>query len=65
MGILIGLGLGWSFIEILNDQGLGDAEVPWGMLVIMLLGSAVVGVIAAVWPSQRAAKTPPLEAIAD
>ncbi|MDK8473323.1 ABC transporter permease [Corynebacterium sp. MSK078] len=65
MGILIGLGLGWSFIEILNDQGLGGAEVPWGMLVIMLLGSAVVGVIAAVWPSQRAAKTPPLEAIAD
>lgn len=65
MGILIGLGLGWSFIDILNDQGLGGAEIPWAMLVIMLLGSAVVGVIAAVWPSQRAAKTPPLEAIAD
>ncbi|MBK4140357.1 FtsX-like permease family protein [Corynebacterium macginleyi] len=65
MGILIGLGLGWSFIDILNDQGLGGAEIPWTMLVIMLLGSAVVGVIAAVWPSQRAAKTPPLEAIAD
>jgi len=34
-------------------------------VLIMLVGSAIVGIIAAVWPSNRAAKTPPLEAIAD
>ena len=28
MGILIGLGLGWSFIEILGDEGLDSAQIP-------------------------------------
>lgn len=65
MGILIGLGLGWSFIKILGDEGLDSAQIPWAMVLIMLVGSALVGIIAAVWPSHRAAKTPPLEAIAD
>ncbi|MGV0353021.1 ABC transporter permease [Corynebacterium confusum] len=63
MGILIGLGLGWSFIQVMSDQGLDEATVPWGQLAIMLVGSGVVGVIAALWPAGRAAKTPPLEAI--
>lgn len=65
MGMLIGLGLGWAFIEVLAGVGLDSFAIPWGQLVIMLLGSAVVGVVAAIWPAQRAAKTPPLEAIAD
>ena len=65
MGMLIGLGLGWAFIEVLADTGLENAVVPWAQLAIMLVASAVVGVVAAIWPSVRAAKTPPLEAIAD
>lgn len=65
MGILIGLGLGWAFIEALGSQGLDSAQVPWTQLVIMLIGSALVGIVAAIWPSIRAAKTPPLEAIQD
>ena len=65
MGMVIGLGLGWAFIKVLADTGLENAVVPWGQLAIMLVSSAVVGVIAAIWPSTRAAKTPPLEAIAD
>jgi putative ABC transport system permease protein len=31
----------------------------------MLIGSAVVGVLAALWPAVWAARTRPLEAIAD
>ena len=65
MGMLIGLGLGWAFIEVLSGTGLEGAVVPWAQLLIMLAASAVVGVVAAIWPSARAAKTPPLEAIAD
>lgn len=65
MGMLIGLGLGWAFLEVLKDQGLDTLSVPWGMLGWMLLGSAVVGVFAAIWPANRAAKTPPLDAISD
>lgn len=65
MGMLMGLGLGWSFIKVLADEGLNNAVVPWGMLAILLVGSAVVGVLAALWPAQGASKTPPLDAIAD
>ena len=65
MGILIGLGLGWAFLEVLRDQGLDSISVPWGQLAWMLAGSAVVGVFAAIWPANRASKTPPLDAISD
>lgn len=65
MGILIGLGLGWAFLEVLKDEGLDTLSVPWGQLAWMLAGSAVVGVVAAIWPANRAAKTPPLDAISD
>lgn len=63
MGVLIGLGLGWAFLEVLKDQGLDTISVPYDMLAVVLVGSAVVGVLAAVWPARRAAKTPPLDAI--
>jgi putative ABC transport system permease protein len=33
--------------------------------VLMLVLAAVVGVLAALWPAARAARTPPLAAIAD
>ncbi|WP_293770430.1 ABC transporter permease [uncultured Corynebacterium sp.] len=64
-GVLIGFGLGWAFIKVLGDSGLDSVAIPWGLIVTMLLGSAVVGVIAALWPANRAAKTPPLDAIAE
>lgn len=65
MGILIGLFLGWSFLKVLAEEGLGNISVPMGDLGWMLAGSVVVGVIAAIWPANRAAKTPPLDAITD
>ncbi|MGV0362017.1 ABC transporter permease [Corynebacterium minutissimum] len=65
MGMILGLGLGWAFISVLADDGLDSLTVPWLMLIIMLVGSGIVGVLAAIWPAQRAAKTPPLDAIAD
>lgn len=64
-GILIGLFLGWSFLRVLSEEGLGNISVPMADLVVVLLGSVVVGVIAAIWPAQRAARTPALDAIAD
>lgn len=65
MGVLLGLGLGWALLTVLKDEGLTTIAVPWGQVVFMLLGSGLVGVIAALGPGQRAAKTPPLAAIAD
>lgn len=63
-GVLLGLALGWSLLTVLADEGLGTIVVPWSQIGGMLLGSAVVGVIAALWPAAKAAKTPPLAAIA-
>lgn len=65
VGVLIGLGLGWAFVTVLAGEGLEELAVPWLQLVLMLLGSALVGVVAAAWPAIKAGRTPPLEAIAD
>ncbi|WP_040837551.1 ABC transporter permease [Nocardia brevicatena] len=65
VGAVLGLGLGLGFLRTLRDFGLDQIAVPWDQLVLMLVGSAVVGVLAALWPAIRAARTPPLAAIAD
>ena len=65
VGALLGLGLGWALLTVLADEGIGTIVVPWDLIGTMLLGAAIVGVLAAVWPARRAAQTPPLAAIAD
>jgi len=64
LGILVGLGLGWAFLTVLESQGLSTIMVPWQPIATVLASSVVVGLLAAIWPAQRAAKTPPLDAIA-
>ncbi|MFF0815497.1 ABC transporter permease [Rhodococcus sp. NPDC003318] len=64
VGVLLGLAFGWGFVRTLADEGLGTIAVPWGQVVAMLVGSGFVGVLAALWPGIRAARTKPLEAIA-
>jgi putative ABC transport system permease protein len=65
VGMLLGLGLGVGFLRTLRDLGLDQIAIPWNQLVLVLISSAVVGVLAALWPGIRAARTPPLAAIAD
>ncbi len=65
VGLTLGIIFGWGFVRTLRDEGLGTLTIPWGQIVAMLIGSAVVGVLAALWPAVRAARTSPLEAIAD
>lgn len=64
-GMILGLVLGWAFLKVLAGNGLATISVPYGQLVIMLLGSGVVGVLAALWPARRAAATPALDAISE
>ncbi len=65
VGVLLGVVFGWGFVRTLADQGLDQISVPWGQVLAMLIGSGVVGVLAALWPASRAARTKPLEAISD
>ncbi|PZS20098.1 MAG: hypothetical protein DLM57_02400 [Pseudonocardiales bacterium] len=66
-GALLGLGLGLVygplFTRTLRGQGLDSLSVPWGQALTFLVVAAVVGVLAALWPGSRAARTRPLEAI--
>src|SRR5699024_4115959 len=52
VGALLGLGLGWALLTVLADEGIGTIVVPWGLIGTMLLGAAIVGVLAAVWPAR-------------
>ncbi|MGF6883392.1 putative ABC transport system permease protein [Nocardia sp. GAS34] len=65
VGVVLGLGLGVGFLRTLSELGISTITVPWGQIALMLIGSGVVGVLAALWPGIRAARTPPLAAIAD
>ncbi|MGW4530877.1 ABC transporter permease [Nocardia sp. NPDC004340] len=65
VGVILGIGLGIGFLSTLKDLGIATIAVPWGQIILMLLASGFVGVLAALWPAIRAARTPPLAAIAD
>ncbi|MCW2528633.1 MAG: lipoprotein transporter, permease component [Pseudonocardiales bacterium] len=65
VGVVLGLTFGALFVRTLREQGLDQISVPWGQAVLFLAISAVVGVLAALWPAVRAARTPPLAAISE
>jgi ABC lipoprotein transporter, permease component len=65
VGAAIGLGVGWCFVTTLSGQGLDSIIVPWANMAWMIVASGVIGVLAAVIPGTRAARTKPLEAITD
>lgn len=65
IGVALGLTFGSLFVRTLRDQGLDHISVPITQSVVMVVLAAVVGVLAALWPATRAARTRPLEAIAD
>lgn len=65
LGLIVGVLLGVSLVHALRDEGLGSVVVPWGTVLVMLVASGFVGVAAAILPAIRAARTRPLEAIAE
>jgi putative ABC transport system permease protein len=62
----LGLGLGWGTTgqRVLASQGLGILQIPWSTIVIVFIGSAVVGLLAALLPAFRAGRMNVLNAIA-
>ena len=64
LGVLIGVFFGASIQKVMADDGLGVLDIPVLQLVIAVVVAAAVGVLAAVWPSRRAARLDVLRAIA-
>ncbi|MDX6561578.1 MAG: putative transport system permease protein [Gaiellales bacterium] len=62
LGLVIGVVFGWIVTTGLSSEGLAFA-IPWGTLIVCLLGAAIVGILAGAWPAWRASKLRILEAL--
>jgi putative ABC transport system permease protein len=65
LGIGLGAFLGWGIGELVAAIGIDTwtLVLPWGRLALFLAVAALVGVVAALWPARRAARTDVLAAI--
>lgn len=64
LGLALGLVWGVCTQQVLALQGMKALAVPWGTIVAVVIGSAVVGVVAALLPALRASRMNVLAAIA-
>ena len=64
LGLAVGVGLGAAVVQALHDQGITDLALPWSQMITYLILAGFVGVVAAVLPAIRAARTNVLQAIA-
>ncbi|MEU9478624.1 ABC transporter permease [Streptomyces sp. NPDC048191] len=64
LGLALGLVWGVCMQQVLALRGLTALAVPWGTIVAVVIGSAVVGVVAALLPALRASRMNVLAAIA-
>jgi putative ABC transport system permease protein len=64
LGLVIGVVFAVSVQRVMVDNGLSALDIPVLQLLAAVLLAGVVGVLAAVWPSRRAARLDVLQAIA-
>ncbi|MGW1256545.1 ABC transporter permease [Streptomyces sp. NPDC002513] len=64
LGLALGLVWGLCLHRVLALQGMKALAIPWGTIVAVVVGSAVVGVVAALLPALRASRMNVLAAIA-
>jgi putative ABC transport system permease protein len=64
LGVVVGSGLGAAVVRALADDGIKQTVLPWANMGLYLVLAALVGVLAAVLPSIKAARLNVLTAIA-
>ncbi|MGP3737188.1 ABC transporter permease [Streptomyces sp. GDS52] len=64
LGLVLGLVWGVCMHQVLALQGMTALAIPWGTIVAVVIGAAVIGVVAALLPALRASRMNVLEAIA-
>jgi putative ABC transport system permease protein len=63
LGLAVGVVFGWALVTALEDEGVETFELPVTTLVVIVVLAIIAGVLAAVWPSRRAAKLDVLRAV--
>jgi putative ABC transport system permease protein len=63
LGLVIGIGFGWSIVQALSGKGLDTFTIPGGQLAVVVAIAAVAGVAAAILPARRASRLDVLGAI--
>ncbi|MCT7355059.1 ABC transporter permease [Streptomyces sp. 15-116A] len=64
LGLALGLVWGLCVQQVLALEGMTALAIPWGTVVAVVVGSALVGIAAALLPALRASRMNVLEAIA-
>ncbi len=64
LGIVVGVAVGAAMQHAMLGQDLWRISVPYLVIAVALAGMVLVGVLAAMWPARRAARTDVLAAIA-
>ncbi len=64
LGLVVGSALGAAVVRALRDFGIPDLRFSWGTIGVFLALAVVVGLVAAIVPAIRAARTDVLKAIA-
>ncbi|WP_433617110.1 ABC transporter permease [Dactylosporangium sp. CA-139114] len=64
LGLGVGVGLGSAVVRALKNEGFTQMAFPWTQMGTYLVLAALIGVVAAVLPSIRAARVNVLQAIA-
>ncbi|MER7955580.1 FtsX-like permease family protein [Streptomyces sp. NPDC096030] len=64
LGLALGMGWGTAAQKLLALEGLGVLEIPWSTILTVFVGSAFVGLFAALVPAFRAGRMNVLNAIA-
>jgi putative ABC transport system permease protein len=64
LGLALGLVWGVCVQQVLELQGMNALAIPWTTIVAVVVGSAVVGIVAALLPALRASRMNVLAAIA-
>lgn len=64
LGVVTGLGVGAVMQHAMLGQDMWDVTVPWTDIAAALAGMVLIGVLGALWPARRPARTDVLAAIA-
>ena len=63
MGVMVGVVFGVALAVAIPDDVISTVDVPWVLLVVMIVIAGLLGVVAALYPAWRAGRLKVLDAI--